>query len=90
MQKMKRLQIENLGQINNADIEFGDLTLFVGPQATGKSIVSQLIKLLIDHEDIVYTIKKNGYDWEKILSILWNFTLAKGCAAYGVKRLKLL
>lgn len=65
MQKMKRLHIENLGQINNADIEFGDLTLFVGPQATGKSIVSQLIKLLIDHEDIVYTIKKNGYDWGK-------------------------
>ncbi len=63
MQKMKRLQIENLGQIKNADIEFGDLTLFIGPQATGKSIVSQLIKLLIDHEDIVYTIKKNGYDW---------------------------
>ncbi|WP_008314816.1 AAA family ATPase [Leptolyngbya sp. PCC 6406] len=60
---MKRLQIENLGQIKNADIEFGDLTLFVGPQATGKSIVSQLIKLLIDHEDIVYSIRKNGYDW---------------------------
>ena len=60
---MKHLHLENLGHIKNADIEFGDLTLFVGPQATGKSIVSQLIKLLIDHEDIIYTIKKNGYDW---------------------------
>lgn len=60
---MKQLYINNLGQIKDADIEFGDLTLFVGPQATGKSIVSQLIKLVVDHEYIVHSIKKNGYDW---------------------------
>jgi len=34
----KRISVSNLGQIKNADVKFGDLTVFVGPQATGKSI----------------------------------------------------
>jgi len=61
---MKQLKLSNLGQIKTADINFGDLTLFIGPQATGKSILLELIKLLLDSGDIVHTIKKNGYDWE--------------------------
>lgn len=61
---MKQLKLTNLGQIKTADIRFGDLTLFIGPQATGKSILLELIKLLLDSGDIVYNIKKNGYDWE--------------------------
>ena len=32
------LELLNIGQINHADVVFGDLTVFVGPQATGKSI----------------------------------------------------
>ncbi|TXT41347.1 MAG: hypothetical protein FD135_403 [Comamonadaceae bacterium] len=31
------LQIQNLGPIVLADVAFGDLTVIVGPQATGKS-----------------------------------------------------
>ena len=42
------LRIENVGQIKKAEIDFGDLTVFVGPQATGKSIALQLLKLLLD------------------------------------------
>jgi predicted AAA+ superfamily ATPase len=33
-------------------------TLFVGPQATGKSILLQLIKLLLDSQIIFYTYEK--------------------------------
>jgi predicted ATPase len=47
---MTQLNIKNLGQIKSANIDFGDLTLFVGSQATGKSILLQLIKLLVDGE----------------------------------------
>lgn len=61
---MKQLKLTNLGQIKTADINFSDLTLFIGPQATGKSILLELIKLLLDSGDIVHTIKNNGYDWE--------------------------
>jgi predicted ATP-dependent endonuclease of OLD family len=62
---MKNIRVTNLGQIKEADINFGDLTLFVGPQATGKSILLQLIKLLLDSQDIVNNLNNNGYDWEE-------------------------
>jgi AAA domain, putative AbiEii toxin, Type IV TA system len=60
---MKQLSVTSLGQIKKAEIVFGDLTLFIGPQATGKSILLQLIKLLLDREDVIRVIKKTGYDW---------------------------
>ena len=37
------LQLNEIGQIARADIRFGDLTVFVGPQATGKSIAIQFL-----------------------------------------------
>jgi hypothetical protein len=39
-----RLRIENFGPIVEAEVEFGDLTVFVGPQATGKSLFLQVFK----------------------------------------------
>lgn len=61
---MQQFSVTNLGQIKKADITFGDLTLLVGPQATGKSILLQSIKLAIDSGYIVNNIKANGYEWE--------------------------
>ena len=55
--------MSNFGQIKRADIEFGDLTVFVGPQATGKSIALQLLKLLVDRGPVVQTLKRHGLDW---------------------------
>ncbi|MEA5485990.1 MULTISPECIES: AAA family ATPase [Pseudanabaena] len=65
---MTQLNIKNLGQIKSANIDFGDLTLFVGSQATGKSILLQLIKLLVDGENIGETLMKHGYHWEEDVS----------------------
>lgn len=62
---MKHLTLTSLGQIREADISFGDLTLFVGQQASGKSILLQLVKLILDADDIAKTIKKHGFDWQK-------------------------
>ena len=62
---MKRLTLTSLGQIREADITFGDLTVFVGEQASGKSILLQLVKLILDAGDITQTLKKHGFDWEK-------------------------
>jgi len=47
-----RLRVENLGPISSADVTFGDLTVIVGPQATGKSIFLQTLKLLIDRDHV--------------------------------------
>ena len=60
---MKRLSVTSLGQISRADITFGDLTVFVGEQASGKSIMLQLVKLVLDIGDITKTLRKHGYDW---------------------------
>ena len=45
---MDNLTVNSLGPIKEANIDFGDLTIFVGSQASGKSILLQLIKLILD------------------------------------------
>ena len=60
---MERIKLTSLGQIHEADISFGDLTVFVGEQASGKSILLQLMKLILDTDDITQTLKKHGFDW---------------------------
>ena len=62
---MKRLTLTSLGQIREADITFGDMTVFVGEQASGKSILLQLVKLILDAGDITRTLKKHGFDWHE-------------------------
>lgn len=62
---MKRIKIVSLGQIAHADISFGDMTIFVGQQASGKSILLQLIKLILDSDDITKNIRKHGFDWDQ-------------------------
>lgn len=62
---MSHLQVENLAQIANVDIQFGDLTLLVGPQASGKSVFLQLFKLVQDHGPITATLRKYGYWYER-------------------------
>ena len=47
-----RLQLSHIGPIVEADVSFGDLTVLVGPQATGKSVFLQTLKLLVDRNHI--------------------------------------
>lgn len=65
--KSKHLQIQDVGQLKEADICFGDLTVFVGPQATGKSIALQLLKLMVDMGQVQTELKKYGLDWGRNL-----------------------
>ena len=39
--------------------------MFVGEQASGKSILLQLMKLISDAGNITQTLKKHGFDWQK-------------------------
>jgi hypothetical protein len=61
---MTTLNIRNLGQIKEASLSFGDLTVLVGPQATGKSIALQLLKLMLDTGQVQEEMGKYGLDWE--------------------------
>jgi energy-coupling factor transporter ATP-binding protein EcfA2 len=55
-----RLRVQHLGPILGADVTFGDLTVIVGPQATGKSIFLQTLKLILDREHIHDTFKQHN------------------------------
>lgn len=60
---LRRISMENIGPIRSADVEFGDLTVVVGPQATGKSIFLQLLKLAVDYPAIQTELKRFNIDW---------------------------
>jgi len=55
IKKKKRVSIrlENVGSISEAKIDLGDLTVLVGPQASGKSVFLQTLKLAIDRNHIL-------------------------------------
>lgn len=57
------LTVESFGPIKQADVTFGDLTVFVGPQATGKSMLLQMLKLLVDTPYIKREFNLAGVDW---------------------------
>ena len=59
------LSFQHVGPIADAEIDFGDLIVLVGPQATGKSIFLQFLKLLLDTGAIFRILRKNGLDWDK-------------------------
>ena len=66
--KTPTLNIRHLGQVKHASLTFGDLTVFVGPQATGKSIVLQLLKLMVDAGQVQEELGRYGIDWSGKLS----------------------
>jgi hypothetical protein len=60
-----KLELRNVGQISHAELDFGDLTVLVGPQATGKSILLQFLRLLLDPGHVLAELKKYGLDWKR-------------------------
>ncbi len=58
-----RLQVRNLGPIEHADIRLGDITLLVGPQATGKSLILQTVHALLDIQPTIKTLANHGFNW---------------------------
>lgn len=57
------LEVQRFAQIGAARIVWGDLTVFIGPQATGKSLLAQLWKLALDHPFVIRQLRAFGYTW---------------------------
>ncbi len=57
---ISRIRTNRIGPIEEADVKFEDLTIFVGPQATGKSIFLQLLKLFVDKQTTHNTMRRFG------------------------------
>ena len=62
---MEYLKVQSFGPIEKAEVNFGDLTLLVGPQASGKSIFLQLLKLIVDKHSIMNTLQQYNYIWSE-------------------------
>jgi hypothetical protein len=75
---VRKLRLERIGQIQEATIEFGDLTVLVGPQATGKSILLQLLKFAVDTGAVLDALKRYGLDWGKELPSFLDIYLGEG------------
>lgn len=61
---MTQFCIKNFGPIHKADVTLGDLTVLVGPQATGKSLFLQMFKLAMDHEAIIAQLRQYAFAWK--------------------------
>lgn len=53
MSTNEQLQIKNFGPIRQADIDVRDITIFLGPQATGKSLAAQLLYFMRGMEELL-------------------------------------
>lgn len=60
---MQTMKLRNIGPIRRAELSFGDLTVLVGPQATGKSIALEFLKLLLDKGQVHQQLTRYGTDW---------------------------
>lgn len=65
MSSQDRLRIRNFAQIDDVDIRFGDLTVLVGAQATGKSLALQWLKIAMDGRQIVEALRDAGHAVER-------------------------
>ena len=81
------LLVQNFAHIREIRVPVADLTLLVGPQATGKSLVLQLLKLIKDRPQICHILSERGIVWdsaEELSSAYLGEGLGKGWRASSV------
>lgn len=76
-----RLVVSGLGPITRAEVDFGDLTVFVGPQASGKTILLETLKLVVDADAVMTTLRVQGYNWSEDNDQLLDLFYGEGMSA---------
>lgn len=77
---LNELNISQFGPIKEAHLRFGDLTVLIGAQASGKSLCLQLMKLLLDKRYVAATMDKYNYVIAKNPDNILNFYFGDGLA----------
>ncbi len=75
------LEVRQFAHLDHARLEFGDLTILVGAQATGKSLLLQWLKMAIDTSEVYRALKESGNDvssGEALLDLMFGYGMAKG------------
>lgn len=75
---MVNLTLRNLGQLRHADVTFGDLTVLVGRQASGKTLFLEILKLAVDTGYIHSQLVRHGLDWNKDQEQFFDIFLGEG------------
>lgn len=75
---MNSLNIHNFGPIREVNLNFGDLTVLIGAQASGKSLCLQLLKLLMDKKYVAATMDRYNYVIAKNPDNILNFYFGEG------------
>ena len=67
---MDNFVVENLGPIAKAEVDFGDLTILTGPQASGKTLFLETFKLVKDFGDIIldYSEQDSHINFDELLN----------------------
>ncbi len=79
------LEVHHLAQIAHARIEFGDLTVLVGPQGAGKSLLLQTWKLALDSGEIISALRAAGISLANVNELLDAYYGEGMHAAWGPK-----
>jgi hypothetical protein len=58
------LSVRRFAHLEYVEMPLADLVALVGPQATGKSLVLELLKLAVDRSRIVRSLRKHGLVWK--------------------------
>lgn len=64
LKRLASFRLRNVAQIRDAGISPGDLTVLVGPQASGKSIFLQFLRLVLETAAIHDQLRRYGIDWD--------------------------
>jgi predicted ATPase len=70
---MESLKISQLGPIDEVDIKIGDITMLVGPQASGKTLFLQVLNLLLDYPAITGTLRTYGFTIDNVNNLLGHY-----------------
>lgn len=90
--KYPRLEVRNFGPIKHADVTFGDITVLVGPQASGKSLLLQTYKLINDWSTIQDRMKEEDLSWGSDYNLFLSLYFGEGLARawkYGISQVEL-
>jgi len=70
MVKIAHLKIQDFAQIAEVDLSFGDLSVLVGAQGTGKSLALQWLKVALDGKHIIAALRDAGHTPTDISTII--------------------
>src|ERR1039457_4769754 len=88
---MRKLTVKNFSVIKEAELEFGKITVLIGPQSSGKSLLCKLAYFLgKELIEIAVTSILNGNPWDEYLretsKAFWNrFASGNGLVSRDTK-----